>query len=337
MTDNNDPRRSNLPDVLREPLSRRSFLHGVGALSLAAMVPQALLGLDAEATLEAALPERPLLGALFNPYHRPEDWSLLARRRPEGMPQLGAYAGYAVGSVATQIIWARMAGVRFFLAAYSPSRPVQREGLDALFEVAARDGYPVGLYIDLQDHAGRPPQHPPQVRLAAALEQVASRYVPHPSYLRTSGRPVLAVAGLNDGSLLDAALEAAGGAKAWGPVLRFPAAWRSTPDAQAEPELARAVSDQGLYVGFSARSGARGFRRAVPCHGRPASAVLVSPARGKAGTLELPPVAASAGGPAYVILDSFNNWGVSVPLEPGTVSRTAYVTDVARWARAHAA
>ncbi len=341
MTDRYDPQGNDRPHPFKEHFSRRSFLRSLSVLPLAALTPLEALfaeGLDTADTRPAAAPVRPHLGALFNPYHRLEDWNLLGRRQPEGMPLLGSYASYAVGSVATQIIWAKTMGVDFFLASYCPSRPAQNEGVDALFEAAGHAGYTVGLYIDLQDDAGRPWQHSPQARLATALEHVASRYLSHPAYLRTaSGLPVLAVTGLDDGRLLETTLSATGSPKAWGSVLRFPSAWRSRPDAQADPELAQAVNRDGLYLGFSAQSGARAVSRVIPCHCQSASAVLVSPVRDKAQGIQLPSLTPRFTGPAYVILDSFNNWGVSVPLEPGTVSRKTYVSQVARWSRSHAA
>src|ERR1044071_7756493 len=134
MTKRNEPGRSEQPDAFRKDFSRRSFLRGLGALPLAALVPGEPLFARAPVTTAAgtaAAPVRPILGALFNPYHRPEDWSLLGRQQPEGMPLLGSYASHAVGSASTQIIWAKNMGVRFFLSAYCPSRP--SEGLDALF------------------------------------------------------------------------------------------------------------------------------------------------------------------------------------------------------------
>ena len=334
MTERDKPQARNRSDAVREHLSRRSFLRGVGALPMAALVPWEALFAKSLDTAGAATvaPKRSRVGALFNPYHRPEDWSLLARRRPEGMPLLGAYPSYAVGSVTTQIIWARMMGLDFFLAAYCPARSSQAGGLEALFEAAGRDGYRIGLYIDLQDNAGRPRQRAMQARLAAALKQVASRYLPHPAYLRDAhGLPVLGVAGLNDGSLLDAALAATGDPKAWGPVLRFPAAWRSIPDARVDPELAQAVDREGVYLGFSARNGGRAVSRVIPCHSRAASAVLVSPVRNETKGIQLP--TEDPTNAAYIILDSFNNWGVSVPLEPGTRSRNRYVRHIAGWSR----
>lgn len=336
MTDKADPRGGDgRPDALRKGFSRRNFLQGFGALSLAALAPGAARAAGALETAAAkpVAPARPLLGALFNPYHRPEDWTLLARHHPEGMPLLGAYGSDAAGSVTTQIIWARMMGAHFFLAAYCPGRPSREQGVAALFEAAERAGYTVGLYVDLGD--GGASQPPTRARLEAALQQVRSLYLSHSAYLRTaSGLPVLGVAGLDDGSLLEAALPAAGGPGAWGPVLRFPAAWRSTPDPRVHPELARAVDHHGLYLGFSAHHGGS---RAIPCHAQAASAVLVAPVRDEAEGIRLPPLAASPAGPAYVILDSFNNWGLSVPLEPGTRSQRAYVRDVAEWAQRHAA
>lgn len=339
MSERNDPRGNDRPNAPRKPFSRRRFLQGVGTLSLAALAPKSLLSAGSlAATEKGARAGRPLLGALFNPYHRPEDWSLLGPGSPEGMPLLGAYASHAVGSNMTQIIWARKMGVQFLLAAYSPARASQTAGLDALFEAAGRDAYRVGLYIDLEDSAGRPRQKPSKARLAAALEQVASRYLSQPAYFRNaSEQPVLAVAGLDDGNLLDDALAATGGPKVWGPVLRFPAAWRSAPDSQKNPELAHAVDHQGLYLGFSARNGAHGTRRSISSHLQPVSAVLVSPVRDQATGLQLPAITADRACPDYVILDSFNHWGVSVPLEPGTRSGTRYGEQIARWSRSYRA
>jgi hypothetical protein len=189
----------------------------------------------------------------------------------------------------------------------------------------------------MEDNAGRPRRQPTKARLAAALDEVAARYLSHPAYFRNAfGQPVLAVAGLDDGSLLDAALAATGDRKTWGPVLRLPAGWRAVPDARIDPELAQAMH-HGLYLGYSARPGDRAVRRALPCHGQPVSAVLASPVRDASQGLQLPPLTTSPKGPAYVLLDSFNNWGVSVPLEPGTLSGTKYVTRVARWSRGQAA
>ncbi len=336
-----DRRGGKPPDALRTHLDRRKFVQGLGVLSLAAWAPQAVLaaaGPETAVPAEAAPPVRPLFGALFNPYHSPEDWNLLARRRAEGMPLLGSYSSDAAGSIATQLIWSRMMGLHFFLAAYSPARNSQSRWLDALFDAAGRDAYQVGLYIDLQDHAGRPPQQSPAARLSAALDDVTARYLSHPAYLRTaSGLPVLAVAGLDSGRMLDQALAATEARRALGPVLRLPEPWRSAPDAEAEPELAQAIHCGRLYPGFSIRNDGRAISRVIPCHSQKVSAILASVVRDEAGGIQLPAGTAGSGSPSYVVLDSFNQWGVSVPLEPGTISQTRYMQYVAQWAWSYVA
>lgn len=310
----------------------------MGAISLAALAPKTTMLFADEpetgAAGKVAAPVLPRLGALFNPYHRADDWSLLGRGQPEGLPLLGAYASDATGSAVTQIVWAKQMGVQFFLASYCPGRG--RDGVDALFEAAKFTDYAVGLYIDLADGGGVRARAP-RARLLSALEQVTARYLGHPAYLRTdSGRPVLAIAGA-DGGLVDSALSSTGGS--WGPVLRLPADWRLVPDRQSRPDLADAAEVHGLYLGYSARNGSRPASRVIPAHSWRVAALLISPARRPSSGIELPPPETTARAPEveWVILDSFNNWGVSVPLEPGSSSKTRYLRQVARWSRNQAA
>lgn len=318
-----------------QDVSRRGFLQTAG-LTLAAATATPVLAAT-ESTAASSDQLNPQLGALFNPYHNRSDWRVLVRQRPEGMPTLGAYTSGRKGRIGTQINWAKQMGLQYFLASFCPDRPL--EGIDILFASAQRAAdFSVALYIDLEDKVGKEPhREPASVRLAAALEQVGSRYLSHPAYLRTgAGLPVLAVTGLDDRELLEETLAAAGRREELGPVLRLPTSWRWTPGAQTDRHLSRAIK-HGLYSGFSAQPTKRPMGRAIPTHSQVAGAVLVTPVRNADGELELPPPVHGVYGPTYVILDSFNNWGVSVPLEPGTVSRRIYGAQVAAWSRSHAA
>jgi hypothetical protein len=323
---------SNRDDGLRldrKAVSRRGFLHGAGMLSLAALAPtKALSAVESEAAA-GQTGRHPFLGALFNPYHRPGDWTVLARRRPEGMPLTGAYSSAMEGTVVTQIHWARQMGLGFFLASYCPGR--NHDGVDALFAAAERTDFSVGLSVDLRQGAGSPQQRPWQSRLTAALGEISSRYLSSPAYLRTgAGRPVLGVAGVDDGKLLQAELATVGRRDKWGPVLRFPSSWQRQPDPRLDPALAQAVEHDGLYAGFSARPPKRSAFRRIPAHS--IAAGLAFPLRRPDGGIDLPAGSAMRE-VTYVIFDSFNNWGVSVPLEPGSLSRTEYVNAVAAWSR----
>jgi|GEM_PF-6025820 hypothetical protein len=322
--------------ITSKQISRRGFLRGMGALSLAAMVPKGML-LAAE---EAASPlpslerEETLLGALYNPYVRPRDWHALARQSPEGMPILGSYSSDGVGGVESQIIWARQMGVGFFLAAFVPGRPTA--GLDALFEAARRSDYQVALYIDMA--ADRPVRASSQARLTAALRDIEARYIQHTSYLRdASRRPVLGVAGMDNEAWLEGALSSHRSGTGWGPVLRFPNSWRWIPEMGSNELLVQAMEHDGLYVGFSSQPQARTAPRQIPVHGSAANAVLISPTRDNESGILLPRISAAPSLPDYVVLDSFNHWGSSVPLEPGTRSRDHYVKQVAAWSRGRSA
>lgn len=326
---------TDLPRLASPPLTRRRFLGAVGVLQVGAVLPKALFAsgpLKPETALSKA-PPRPRVGALFNPYHNPFVWMLLARQRPEGMPLLGSYSGTAVGSVDTQIIWAQTMGLSFLLAAYCPGS--SREGVDALFEAARRSSFPIGLYLDLANGSARASRRPLYESLAAAIEEIAP-YRATDCYLRTpAGEPIVAVAGVDDGDRLSATLAALGDRDSM-VVWRLPAAWRYVPSVADDADLARAIERREIYPGFSVRRSTAPALRPVFCHSRQAAAGLVSLMREPGGTLRLPEFPRGVDAPEYILLDSFNQWGISAPLEPGTRSRLRYGRQVRSWIRADA-
>lgn len=315
-------------------LTRRGFVVGVGALSLAGLVPvPRMLG---EEGLDVERHRRPRLGALFNPYHRPEVWSVLTAGRPEGMPWLGAYDSGSVGGSATQIAWARQMGLDFFLADYCYGR--SSSGVEALFEAAARADFKVGLSIDLQDASGAAGRTAPEGRLQAAMLDISKRFLSHPAYLRTShGQPVLGIVGAGGGMRLEQAASSPGGEALGGIVLLFPTEWRWQADTDADRRLVEEMAVLGAYPGFSLHSTGKLASRLLPSRGTPTHAVLMAPARDEARGVVLPPLPAApeSGEESLVILDSFNHWGISIPLEPGTKSRQRYVKEVASWSRTY--
>jgi hypothetical protein len=306
---------------------RRGFLQGLGAVSLATLAAGRLSSDTAHDGAAAANARRhTAIGALFNPYHRPEDWAFVANgAQPEGLPLLGAYAGYMVEAADSQVIFARNMGLSFFLAAFSPERPRQTDGLDALFEAARSQKFPIGVYIDLEDGIKKSSRASTN-RLRQAFQQVSSKYLSHPAYLRsTRGRPIVGVTGVAE-SRFETELRRSRMATGL-LVLHLPSTWRVRPDAD-DLALGKAVV-RGVYLGYSVKSDGPSAR-VVPCPGSSESVVLVAAARDSENKLSLPSLDRA---PNLVILDSFNNWGVSVPLEPGTLSRTTYPRNVAQWCR----
>ncbi len=242
------------------------------------------------------------------------------------MPLLGAYASNAVGSISTQIIWAKSMGMGFFLASYSPHRPT--DGLDALFATAAQTDFEIAVYIDLDDPSPGPSSSRRE-RLQSAVSTLRTRYLKHPAYLRDGdGRPIVALIGGRDDE--DAAKLSS--ATVW----RLAPAWRKSAADVAAPDLGEAT-ERGLYLGYSNRSEMHPAARVMPSSSARSSAVLVSAQRDAIEGIKLPPTHSAGKRPAYVIVDSFNHWLVSVPLEPGTASHNHYSERIRDWLREQAA
>ena len=123
---------------------------------------------------------------------------LRARLRPDQKPQLGEYASSSPAVVEQHIAWAAASGVDFFTLDWWPSTP-ERNALIDQAVLAARNIGDIRfcIFYELWD-LGYDPRTASTVFDAAAVErflsdmdEIASRYFAHPSYLRISGRPVI--------------------------------------------------------------------------------------------------------------------------------------------------
>ncbi len=123
---------------------------------------------------------------------------LRARLRPDQKPQLGEYSSSSPAVVEQHIAWAAGSGVDFFTLDWWPSAP-ERNALIDQAVLAARNIGDIRfcIFYELWD-LGYDPSSATTVFDGAAVErflsdmdEFASRYFAHPSYLRIAGRPVI--------------------------------------------------------------------------------------------------------------------------------------------------
>src|SRR5205807_620160 len=112
-----------------------------------------------------------------------------------------------------------------------------------------------------------------------------------------------------------------------GVLLSIPSSWQWTPQTKTDIRFVEAANRIGTYLGFSLNSTERTLIKKIPASvkGKSVTAFVVSPQRhmtdGDTTTgsrLFIPRVEVPNDKWGLVILDAFNNWGISLPLEPCT-------------------
>jgi glycoprotein endo-alpha-1,2-mannosidase len=123
---------------------------------------------------------------------------LRASLRPDQKPQLGEYSSSSPAVAEQHIAWAASSGIDFFTLDWWPSAP-ERNALIDRAVLAARNIGDIRfcIFYELFD-LGYDPSSGRTVFDGAAVErflsdmdEIATRYFSHPSYLRTAGRPVI--------------------------------------------------------------------------------------------------------------------------------------------------
>jgi glycoprotein endo-alpha-1,2-mannosidase len=182
--------------VIGDGTSRRNFLKRAGAHALC---------LSSAPLFASAQSSRPdlLVGAhyyVWFPSNFQEAGYLRAKLRPAQQPQLGEYSSAAPATAEQHIAWASRYGVDFFTVDYWPGAPLQNARIeDGL--LAARNidqirfcifyelfglGYDVATGFTVFDG-------PAVDRFVFDMEEIATRFFAHPSYLRVGGRPVVVI------------------------------------------------------------------------------------------------------------------------------------------------
>lgn len=171
-------------------LVRRSIVVGLLALKAAAAAePQATTG--------------PLVGGYYYPWYYAERWT---REPVTHTPRLGWYSSDDREVASRHVRWAREAGLDFLLVSWLTASGHEGRNLDeALLPALVADGlrfailYETPLALGLP--AGRPLDFAESLpdgtrvgdRFVEHFDQLADRYLNHPSYLRWQERPVVVV------------------------------------------------------------------------------------------------------------------------------------------------
>ncbi len=174
--------------------TRRIFLKRAGAQA-------ACLGLAPFLASARAFGSAPLVAAhyyLWFPAHFEGGRYLRARLRPPQRPWLGEYSSSSAATVEQHIAWASSFGVDVFTLDYWPSAPERNARIDEAF-LAARnlDHVRFCIFYELADlgydvASGNTVFDALAVdRFLHDMEDIATRYFPHPSQLRIDGRPVI--------------------------------------------------------------------------------------------------------------------------------------------------
>jgi hypothetical protein len=316
-------------------IGRRRFLTGSAAVALGTLASESLLAAGFNASQAATLSTeqsdtRRIVGALFNPYYRSRDWNFL-RGLPEGMPSLGMYNSKNVGTVMAQMEHAKLMGLDFFLVWYTPTSQSRNEFVDHVFNVAERRNFPVALCADIDGLSDE--------RVMVDALRKCAQFFNRPCYLKTSrGNPVIALIPPRTGrfaanaGLAQELKEAA--------ILSINPEFRWKPITATDHRMVKQANEQNVYLGFSVA-----HRKSIPeikmleiassNSQESIEAWIVSPARmaGTPSKLSFPQLKPSGAAEQYLILDSFNNWATSVPLEPSSNFGDGYELQTAAWVR----
>lgn len=168
----------------------------------AALALLLLLAACQRSVVEPSPAERELLvGAhyyLWFPSRFTDASYLRARLSPRQRPQLGEYSSSSSAVVEQHIAWAQEAGIDFFSLDWWPSTPQQNALIEQVFLRAGNASrIRFCIFYELQDlgyDAATGTTRFGEREVASFLshmDQIASRYFAHPSYLRVEGRPVI--------------------------------------------------------------------------------------------------------------------------------------------------
>jgi hypothetical protein len=297
--------------------NRRTFLKSMGGLIVASGLPAAWAIENVPASplpTEHNHAPHPSIGAVYNPYYRPQDWNFLSGRRPEAMPLLGSYDS-EIGSISAHMAWARSMGLSYFVAPVRTDIPDWRDKLRMLFLSAKQQTFRVALCLD-GDGLGTD---------AGSADTLLGNLVDEGAYLRTPDqKPVLFSIGLRSQSTI----------RPGGVRVELPESWKQRKTNAREPRRAK---EMGAYFGLSlAAANRQGFRKVEsrPEQGSRAYSfafVALSTESDAHDTHLVLPSPDTMRGFDYAIVDGFNNWGYSVPLEPSTRFGRAYAVEIRKW------
>jgi glycoprotein endo-alpha-1,2-mannosidase len=147
-----------------------------------------------------ATADRPLVGAHYHLWY-PSNFDqgfLRPRLVPPQEPAMGRYSSAEPAVAEQQIAWASAHGVDFFTIDWWPTRPEQNENAMRGFMQAENIGdisfavfyetWDLG-FVETQEAT---PMTPAVIdRFVADMDDLATRFFDHPSYLRIGGRPVV--------------------------------------------------------------------------------------------------------------------------------------------------
>ena len=169
--------------------------------------------------------------------------------------------------------------------------------------------------------------------------QQCSQFFTRPSYLRTRhGAPIIAVVRPRTGQYATAEglvpqLEGT-------VLLSINPELRWKPTTAADHQIVKQAREQDVYLGFSvarppSAPGAQMLEVATSSKSESLTACIVSPERAGnfPGRLSFPHLKANGAAEEYLILDSFNNWATSVPVEPSTNFGARYGSQISEWIR----
>jgi hypothetical protein len=296
--------------------NRRTFLKSMGGLIVASGLPAwAIENLPASPlSTEHNHAPRPSIGAVYNPYYRPQDWNFLSGRRPEVMPLLGSYDS-EIGSISAHMAWARSMGLSYFVAPVRTDIPEWRDKLRMLFLSAKQQTFRVALCMD-GDGLGTDDGSP---------DAFLGNLVDERAYLRTPDqKPVLFSIGLRSQNTI----------RPGGVRVELPASWKQRKINAREPRRAK---EMGAYFGLSLAAANRlGFRKVESCPEQGVRTysfafIALSTQADAHDTHLVLPSPSTMRGFDFAIVDGFNNWGYSVPLEPSTRFGRAYAVEMRKW------
>jgi hypothetical protein len=239
------------------------------------------------------------------------------------------YNSKNVGTIMTQMEYAKLMGLDFFLVWYKSESQLRNEFVDHVFSVVERRNFPVALCVDMNELSNE--------GMAEALKKCA-QFFTQPCYLKTSrGNPVVAVIPPETGRFATTAglaqelKEAA--------ILSINPEFRWKPVTAADHRMVKQANEQNVYLGFSVahHKSASGVKMLEVASSKQESieACIVSPARtaNSPSKLSFPQLKPGSAAEQYLILDSFNNWAMSVPLEPSSNFGGGYGVQTAAWIR----
>ena len=147
-----------------------------------------------------ATAERPLVGAHYHLWY-PENFEqgfLRSRLVPPQEPALGRYRSDDVAVAEQHIAWASAHGIDFFTLDWWPTHPERNaNALEGFLQADNVDDVSFCIFYETWDLGFVPPREATPLTAAAVdrfltdMDDIATRFFDHPSYLRIDGRPVV--------------------------------------------------------------------------------------------------------------------------------------------------